>query len=225
MSAAPALRSACPDPSPEPERCRLTRPSASLLPALPAPHMRPARNQIRGRSAHAGRPPILAAEHVSLRFGGVRALTDVSFGVRRGEVFSIIGPNGAGKTSMVNCISGRYRPTEGKIHFDGRGHHPRADAQGARRARHRPHLPEPGAVRPHDRARQHHGRPAPSAEARLPDRHASTGRRRAAARNSHIDARSRRSSTSSRSSMCGRRPPARSPTGCASGSSWRARWR
>ncbi|TDH61976.1 ABC transporter ATP-binding protein [Dankookia rubra] len=63
--------------------------------------------------------PILAAEHVSLRFGGVRALTEVSFEVRRGEVFSIIGPNGAGKTSMVNCISGRYRPTEGRIRFDG----------------------------------------------------------------------------------------------------------
>ena len=62
---------------------------------------------------------ILTAEHVSLRFGGVRALTDVSFEVRRGEVFSIIGPNGAGKTSMVNCVSGRYRPTEGRIHFDG----------------------------------------------------------------------------------------------------------
>ncbi|MBS7811376.1 ABC transporter ATP-binding protein [Roseococcus sp. XZZS9] len=56
---------------------------------------------------------------MSLRFGGVRALTDVSFEVRRGEVFSIIGPNGAGKTSMVNCISGRYRPTEGRISFDG----------------------------------------------------------------------------------------------------------
>jgi branched-chain amino acid transport system ATP-binding protein len=63
--------------------------------------------------------PILAAEQVSLRFGGVRALTDVSFQVKRGEVFSIIGPNGAGKTSMVNCISGRYRPTEGAIRFDG----------------------------------------------------------------------------------------------------------
>ncbi|WP_456315946.1 ABC transporter ATP-binding protein [Roseococcus pinisoli] len=62
---------------------------------------------------------ILAVEGVSLRFGGVRALTDVSFEVRRGEVFSIIGPNGAGKTSMVNCISGRYRPTEGRISFDG----------------------------------------------------------------------------------------------------------
>ena len=63
--------------------------------------------------------PILAADCISLRFGGVRALTEVSFEVRRGEVFSIIGPNGAGKTSMVNCISGRYRPTEGSIRFDG----------------------------------------------------------------------------------------------------------
>ncbi|WP_458096745.1 ABC transporter ATP-binding protein [Roseomonas sp. WA12] len=63
--------------------------------------------------------PILQAESVSLRFGGIRALTDVSFAVNRGEVFSIIGPNGAGKTSMVNCVSGRYRPTEGRILFDG----------------------------------------------------------------------------------------------------------
>jgi branched-chain amino acid transport system ATP-binding protein len=62
---------------------------------------------------------ILAAEGVSLRFGGVRALTDVSFSVNQGEVFSIIGPNGAGKTSMVNCVSGRYRPTEGVIRFAG----------------------------------------------------------------------------------------------------------
>ncbi|HZF74982.1 MAG TPA: ABC transporter ATP-binding protein [Acetobacteraceae bacterium] len=62
---------------------------------------------------------ILAAEGVSLRFGGVRALTDVSFAVRRGEIFSIIGPNGAGKTSMVNCVSGRYRPTEGRVTFEG----------------------------------------------------------------------------------------------------------
>lgn len=64
--------------------------------------------------------PILAAENVSLRFGGVRALTDVSFSVRPGEIFSIIGPNGAGKTSLVNCVSGRYRPTEGRILFEGK---------------------------------------------------------------------------------------------------------
>ena len=63
--------------------------------------------------------PIFEARHVSLRFGGVRALTDVSFSIDRGELFSIIGPNGAGKTSMVNCISGRYSPTEGQIFFKG----------------------------------------------------------------------------------------------------------
>ena len=63
--------------------------------------------------------PILAADHVSVRFGGVRALTEVSFAVRRGEIFSIIGPNGAGKTSMVNVVSGRYRPSEGRVSFEG----------------------------------------------------------------------------------------------------------
>ncbi|MCA8933498.1 MAG: ABC transporter ATP-binding protein [Rhodospirillaceae bacterium] len=63
---------------------------------------------------------LLKVENVSLSFGGVHALSNVSFDVRRGELFSIIGPNGAGKTSMVNCISGRYSPTEGSIHFNGR---------------------------------------------------------------------------------------------------------
>lgn len=62
---------------------------------------------------------ILDVRNVSLRFGGVRALTDVSFNVRKGELFSIIGPNGAGKTSMLNCISGRYTPTEGEIYYNG----------------------------------------------------------------------------------------------------------
>ena len=61
---------------------------------------------------------ILKVEQVSLAFGGVKALTDVSFEVPRGSVFSIIGPNGAGKTSMLNCISGRYRPNSGNIIFN-----------------------------------------------------------------------------------------------------------
>ena len=64
--------------------------------------------------------PVLVARDVSIRFGGVKALTDVSFDVRPGELFSIIGPNGAGKTSLLNCISGRYRPTSGSIHLHGR---------------------------------------------------------------------------------------------------------
>lgn len=62
---------------------------------------------------------LLSVGDVSLNFGGIKALTDVSFDVRKGEVFSIIGPNGAGKTSMLNCISGRYRPSAGKILFKG----------------------------------------------------------------------------------------------------------
>ena len=62
----------------------------------------------------------LEVRGVSLRFGGVRALTDVSFGVNEGELFSIIGPNGAGKTSIVNCVSGRYTPTEGQLFYQGR---------------------------------------------------------------------------------------------------------
>jgi branched-chain amino acid transport system ATP-binding protein len=61
---------------------------------------------------------ILKVDQLSLAFGGIKALTDVSFEVEKGAVFSIIGPNGAGKTSMLNCISGRYRPYEGSIQFD-----------------------------------------------------------------------------------------------------------
>jgi branched-chain amino acid transport system ATP-binding protein len=62
---------------------------------------------------------ILAVENVSLAFGGVKALTDVSFDIKKGEIRAIIGPNGAGKTSMLNCINGFYHPTEGRITFKG----------------------------------------------------------------------------------------------------------
>lgn len=64
--------------------------------------------------------PILEVDDISLRFGGVRALSNVSFNVKKGELFSIIGPNGAGKTSLLNCISGRYSPQEGSIKFKGK---------------------------------------------------------------------------------------------------------
>ena len=63
--------------------------------------------------------PLLEVSGVSLRFGGIQALTDIGFAVARGELFSIIGPNGAGKTSMLNCISGRYAPSAGAIRFKG----------------------------------------------------------------------------------------------------------
>jgi branched-chain amino acid transport system ATP-binding protein len=63
--------------------------------------------------------PLLEMRSVTLRFGGIAALTDVSFDVRPGELFAIIGPNGAGKTSVFNCLNGVYRPQEGTIRFDG----------------------------------------------------------------------------------------------------------
>ena len=62
---------------------------------------------------------LLAVEHVSLRFGGVKAISDVSFDIRNGEIRAIIGPNGAGKTSMLNVINGFYHPQEGQITYKG----------------------------------------------------------------------------------------------------------
>jgi branched-chain amino acid transport system ATP-binding protein len=62
---------------------------------------------------------ILSVDNISLRFGGVKALTDISFDVREHEVRAIIGPNGAGKSSMLNCINGVYTPQEGSISFKG----------------------------------------------------------------------------------------------------------
>ena len=62
---------------------------------------------------------LLSVEGVSLAFGGVKALTDVSFDVRKGEIRAIIGPNGAGKTSMLNVINGFYHPNHGTITFKG----------------------------------------------------------------------------------------------------------
>jgi len=61
---------------------------------------------------------LLDVRDISLSFGGVAALTDVSFYVRPGELFAIIGPNGAGKTSIFNCLNGVYRPQQGEILLD-----------------------------------------------------------------------------------------------------------
>jgi branched-chain amino acid transport system ATP-binding protein len=66
---------------------------------------------------------ILDLKHISLRFGGVKALTDISFDVREHEIRAIIGPNGAGKSSMLNVINGVYRPQEGEIIFRGEHRH------------------------------------------------------------------------------------------------------
>ncbi|MBM4332932.1 MAG: ABC transporter ATP-binding protein [Deltaproteobacteria bacterium] len=62
---------------------------------------------------------ILQIRNLSLSFGGIKVLREVSFSVQAGEIFAIIGPNGAGKTSLLNCINAHYRPQQGEIYFQG----------------------------------------------------------------------------------------------------------
>jgi len=68
--------------------------------------------------------PLLKVEHLTMRFGGLIAVDDVSFSVGRNDITALIGPNGAGKTTVFNCITGFYKPTEGMMqltHPDGQG--------------------------------------------------------------------------------------------------------
>src|SRR6202023_3869503 len=80
---------------------------------------------------------LLSVDDVSLSFGGVKAVTGVSFDIRKGEIRAIIGPNGAGKTSMLNVINGFYHPQRGKITFKGKT-----------RSRMRPYVAAPGGIAP-----------------------------------------------------------------------------
>ena len=63
-------------------------------------------------------PPQLITADLSLNFGGVQALSDISLEIHKGEIFSIIGPNGAGKTCILNCINGLYKPQKGRMVFE-----------------------------------------------------------------------------------------------------------
>ncbi len=63
--------------------------------------------------------PLLNISQLTMRFGGINALNDVSFSVQEGRTTSVIGPNGAGKTTLFNCITGMYRPTSGQVQFRG----------------------------------------------------------------------------------------------------------
>jgi branched-chain amino acid transport system ATP-binding protein len=64
-------------------------------------------------------PQMLEVNGLSKQFGGLRALSDVSFGIRKGEIMSLIGPNGAGKTTCLNLITGFSRPSAGSVHYCG----------------------------------------------------------------------------------------------------------
>jgi branched-chain amino acid transport system ATP-binding protein len=65
-------------------------------------------------------PTVMEMKNITLRFGGVKAITDISFDIREGEIRAIIGPNGAGKSSMLNVISGFYVPQEGEVWYKGK---------------------------------------------------------------------------------------------------------
>src|SRR4051794_17356015 len=67
-----------------------------------------------------GGGPILDASNISKVFGGLVAVNDISFTVPQRAIVSLIGPNGAGKTTFFNCMTGLYRPTTGRVHFNGR---------------------------------------------------------------------------------------------------------
>ena len=74
-----------------------------------------------GTGTRAGAGPLLTVEHLTMRFGGLVAINDVSFQADDRQITAIIGPNGAGKTTMFNCLTGFYKPTEGRLAL----HHPR----------------------------------------------------------------------------------------------------
>ena len=103
---------------------------------------------------------LLKAQQILMQFGGLKALNLVDLNVARGSVHGLIGPNGSGKSTMMNVLTGIYKPTAGDVAFDGAlitGRTPSADRAGRRCA----HLPERAAVRRDDGHRERAGRPAP----------------------------------------------------------------
>lgn len=71
-------------------------------------------------AVHMDEDVLLKLEHLSMHFGGLKAVDDLSFEVKKGEIFGLIGPNGAGKTTVFNCITQFYKPTHGKLYFKDR---------------------------------------------------------------------------------------------------------
>ena len=82
-------------------------------------HVAPDARRMRADDGIAKGEQLLVVDNISLSFGGVKAITDISFDIAKGEIRAIIGPNGAGKTSMLNVINGFYHPQQGTITFRG----------------------------------------------------------------------------------------------------------
>ena len=173
---------------------------------------------------------ILTVDHLSMRFGGIVAVNDLSFGAERRKITALIGPNGAGKTTVFNCITGFYKPSGGTMrltHDDGRDDPARAaerfpDFQAGEG---RAHLPEHPAVSRHDRAGKPDGRAAQRADAGLrpdlsrADRRAVLAHRRRSARSIWRGSGSTASGCSTAPTM----PPAICPMAISAVSKSRAR--
>ncbi len=78
--------------------------------------------------------PLLVVEHLTMRFGGLTAVNDLSFQVGRGDITALIGPNGAGKTTCFNCVTGFYKPTEGRLALARKGVAAAADVEALTRS-------------------------------------------------------------------------------------------
>jgi len=78
--------------------------------------------------------PLLVVEHLTMRFGGLVAVNDLSFQVGRGDITALIGPNGAGKTTVFNCVTGFYKPTEGRLALARQGVAATADVEALTRS-------------------------------------------------------------------------------------------
>jgi len=88
--------------------------------SVDAPEVSQARAISSAPAESAATEVLLSVENVTLTFGGVKAISDISFDIHKGEIRAIIGPNGAGKTSMLNVINGFYHPQRGRISYKGR---------------------------------------------------------------------------------------------------------